>query len=477
VSLDPKNTVEWQVLRNRMASAASLGVTSNQQLESNAVWRKPLDAQTWSLDYEGVGLEETLNHLDELLDRTSGNRHPMFFGWVQGGGNLASMYADIIASAANNNCGGRTHDAIMLERELIKWSLWLFDMPFEASGVVTTGTSEAHLVAAKVAWDHFAAFNATAPIRIEPVAIFSSEAHSSVRRAFECVGFRSHLVGLDAGGNMDAESVGAFVNNRSWGAPMVVVQTMGTTNLGKCDDLDMRANIRQSDREDHPERPLWFHLDAALGAHWMCSDQIRYKYRESMKNFDSVAFDFHKGFQVGYDCGAFVTRRADAHLRSFSNNADYLHHYQGGMTQGTEPWPCDLGFSLSRQARAMRAWATIKAYGSKAFGEIAEDQQYLGKNLECAIRDSVNFDLAADGNGGVVCFRLATASNLLGRDEEFAAKVQDSGEAVISTTKIAGVIALRVCITNHRTTTHHIRELCEIMDRTADAMRKEAANA
>ncbi len=55
----------------------------------------------------------------------------------------------------------------------------------------------------------------------------------------------------------------------------------------------------------------------------------------------------------------------------------------------------------------------------------------------------------------MVCFRLRRAGlrvpELDRLDEAVAMAVQESGEAVPSTTRIGGKLALRACIVNHRT--------------------------
>ena len=44
-----------------------------------------------------------------IVPFSSGNVHPAFMGWVQGGGTVTGMLAEMLAGGLNANCGGRDH--------------------------------------------------------------------------------------------------------------------------------------------------------------------------------------------------------------------------------------------------------------------------------------------------------------------------------------------------------------------------------
>ena len=76
-----------------------------------------------------------------ILPYSSGNAHPGFMGWVQGGGTAVGMLADMLAAGMNANLGGRDHMAIEVERQLVTWTRDLFGFPRSATGLFVTGTS------------------------------------------------------------------------------------------------------------------------------------------------------------------------------------------------------------------------------------------------------------------------------------------------------------------------------------------------
>ncbi len=81
----------------------------------------------------------------------NGNRHPRFMGWVHGNGTPSGMLAEMLAAAMNANVGGREHSAVYVERAVIAWSAEIFGFPPGASGILTSGTSLANLIAVVVA--------------------------------------------------------------------------------------------------------------------------------------------------------------------------------------------------------------------------------------------------------------------------------------------------------------------------------------
>src|ERR1700722_4319961 len=86
-----------------------------------------------------------------ILPYSSGNAHPGFMGWVQGGGTPVGMLAEMLAAGMNANVGGRDHMAIEVERQMVAWSRDLFGFPSSANGLFVTGTSAANFIGVLVA--------------------------------------------------------------------------------------------------------------------------------------------------------------------------------------------------------------------------------------------------------------------------------------------------------------------------------------
>ena len=83
---------------------------------------------------------------------SSGNAHPGFMGWVQGGGTPVGMLAEMLAAGMNANLGGRDHMAIEVERQIDRLdapSCSAFPKP--PSGIFVTGTSMANFIGVLIA--------------------------------------------------------------------------------------------------------------------------------------------------------------------------------------------------------------------------------------------------------------------------------------------------------------------------------------
>ena len=87
----------------------------------------------------------------DVLPNHGGNIHPRFWGWVQGTGLASDLIASMAAVAVNANCGGRHHGANEMERVVIDWTRQKMGLPEGASGVFTTGTSQATVIAFQAA--------------------------------------------------------------------------------------------------------------------------------------------------------------------------------------------------------------------------------------------------------------------------------------------------------------------------------------
>src|ERR1700693_4906937 len=82
-----------------------------------------------------------------ILPYSSGNVHPAFMGWVQGGGTVTGMLAEMLAGGLNANLGGRDHIPIEVERQITEWMRRIFGFPEGAAGLFVTGTSIANFMA------------------------------------------------------------------------------------------------------------------------------------------------------------------------------------------------------------------------------------------------------------------------------------------------------------------------------------------
>jgi glutamate/tyrosine decarboxylase-like PLP-dependent enzyme len=122
----------------------------------------------------------------------------------------------------------------------------------------------------------------------------------------------------------------------------------------------------------------------------------------------------------------------------------------------------DRGLQLTRCFRALKVWMSIQTFGMAAFrAAVARGIRYAARAGEF-VRASETLELLAPPSLGVVCFRanpggLGEAA-LEELNDAVQAGVVRSGAAMMSSTRLKGTYALRLCILTHRTTWPDVEE-------------------
>jgi len=238
-----------------------------------------------------------------------------------------------------------------------------------------------------------------------------------------------------------AETLAA--DRRDGRTPLVVVGTAGSVNIGAFDPLGALADLCR-------DEGLWLHVDAAFGFWTLLAQPPWSALVDGIARADSIATDFHKWIGVPYDCGACLLRDGALLRQAFADRPEYLTG--GPALAGGETWFCDYGVDLSRGFRALKVWAAVEALGTQALGAAITDNCRQAALMGDLAQASQALDLAHPVISNICVMRPRR-----GAAADIAAALQLSGEAVFSTTKIAGAACLRAAIVNHRTTETDIR--------------------
>lgn len=397
-------------------------------------------------------------YIQYILPYQIGNSHPRFWGWVVGTGTVMGMYAEMLAAATDaivGTCSFLSNNYV--EMQILDWCKTLLGYPNTASGLLTSGCSASNLIGLAVARNAKAGFDLrNHGMRAAPrqMTIYcSAEAHSSIQKAVELLGFGSNAlrrVPVNESLQIDLTALKEVIkDDRENGLfPICVVGVAGTTNTGAIDDLEGLADICQ-------EEGLWFHIDGAFGA-WAAIAPRSKHLVAGMERADSLAFDLHKWMYLPYPIGCVLIRNADEHRCAFSLTPAYLAHGEGerGLTGIDVPWICDYGFELSRSFQALKAWMTIKEQGTDKFGRLIQQNIDQAHYLAGLVDASPKLELALPVSLNVVCFRYirqnlddAALDNL---NKQIEIELQEQGIAVPSIVSIRGKNYLHIAITNHR---------------------------
>lgn len=465
--LDPP---DWPAFRAQAHRVLDRALDELEHVRDRPVWR-PVpaavrEALAAPLPLKGEGEAAVCEAmLRDVLPYNTGNTHPGFFGWVHGAGMPMGVVAELVAAAMNSNVGGRQHGAVLVERQVLEWCRELFAFPEGTSGLLVSGTSMATLVALAVA-RHRATGGAVRLEGVQPglVGYTSTEGHSAIAKAFAVLGLGEHnlrRIPTDAAFRIDIAALSrAVAADRAEGrTPFCVIGTAGTVNTGAIDDLDGLAAL--SAREG-----LWFHVDGAFGALAAMSPRLR-PLLGGIERADSLAFDFHKWAHVPYDAGCVLVRDGALHRAAFGGRPEYLASRGDGLAGG-EPWFCDFGPELSRGFRALKVWAALKAHGIEALGRSIEANCDLVAALAKKVRAHPRLELMAPPSLSIACLRFAapvlSATECDALNARIVAELQDGGVVAPSSTTLPGGHAIRVNITNHRTTMAEIDRLIDEVD-------------
>ena len=393
-----------------------------------------------------------------ILPYQTGNSHPRFWGWVLGTGTVMGMFAEMLAAATDANSGNASyHSNNYVEMQVLDWCKSLLGYPLTASGLLTSGCSASNLIGLAVARNAKAGFDmrshgmGDAPQQM--TVYFSTEAHSSIQKAVELLGFGSnalHQIPVNEYMQIDLAALKEAIKNDRQNRllPVCVVGVAGTTNTGAVDDLNGLADICS-------EEGLWLHVDGAFGA-WAAIAPRSKDLVNGMDRADSLAFDLHKWMYLPYSIGCVLVKNADEHRRAFSLTPTYLAHGEGerGMTGIDVPWLSDYGFELSRSFQALKAWMTIKEHGTEKYGRLIQQNIDQAHYLERLVQTSPELEMALPVSLNVVCFRYIrpnlddAALDKLNKQIEI--ELQEQGIAVPSVVTIKGKMYLHAAITNHR---------------------------
>ncbi len=479
-TLDPSDWNEFRALGHRMLDDMLDYLGS---LRDQPAWQPMPDRVRASflteLPVEGEPAEAVYQEfIDNILPFTNGNRHPRFWGWVQGTGTPLAMLADMLASGLNPHMAGFNQAPALVEHQVLRWLTEMMGMPKSSTGVLGSGGTIANIVGLIVARHAKAGFDVRRHGlqrggRPGMVLYGSSETHGWAQKAVELLGLGDESlrrIPVDTEYRIDLtrlrEAIGS--DRRAGHRPFCVVANAGTVNTGAIDNLEALAGICR-------EEDLWFHVDGAFGALARLSPELA-PLVAGLEHADSLAFDLHKWMYLPFEIACTIVRDAAAHRDAFAQAPSYLAETSRGVIAGGLPF-ADRGLELTRGFKALKVWMSLKTHGTRAFAGLIEQNVNQARYLAQMIGEHPDLDLLAPVPLNIVCFRYASEGSseaiLNAINEEVLLRVQESGLAVPSGTVLEGRYAIRVAITNHRSRSEDFEALVEAVTRIGADVKRE----
>ncbi|MBI4409011.1 MAG: aminotransferase class I/II-fold pyridoxal phosphate-dependent enzyme [Gemmatimonadetes bacterium] len=383
----------------------------------------------------------------EVLEYAGRIDHPRFLAFIPSCPTWPGILGDLLASGFNVFQGTwlESSGPSQLELVVLDWFKDWLGYPPEAAGLLVSGASAANLIALVCAREALLGGPSA-----DAVIYYSTETHSSVERAARIAGFTPDQIRtLPADGSfrlpLDALRRAVDDDARAGRRPFLIVANAGATSTGAIDPFTALADFCA-------ERRLWLHADAAYGGFAVLTERGR-AWLDGIGRADSITLDPHKWLYQPYEVGCLLVR-GGARLRdAFHIMPDYL---QDTAVGGGEVNFADRGLQLTRAARVLKIWLSLQAFGVAAFRRAIDRALDLTLEAQRRIERAAAFELLAPAALGVVCFRRRVpGGDEPAHERANAALVQGlnrSGLGMISSTRVRGRYALRLCIMNHRTT-------------------------
>ena len=290
------------------------------------------------------------------------------------------------------------------------------------------------------------------------VLYVSDQAHSSLARTARAMGLRPYQVRVlptDDRWRLSPETVATAVraDRRAGRVPFALCASAGSTNTGAVDPLSDLADVCA-------EEELWLHVDAAYGGFAALTAKGR-ALLAGAGRADSVTLDPHKWLFQPMECGSVLIRDGARLERTFAIHPDYL---DGNDSHGEgEVNFADRGLQLSRGFRALKIWMSVHTFGLAAFRAAIQRNLELAEFAQSLVRSHDELTLMAPATLGIVCFRREWP----GTDEAETERrgialidaLESTGTALVSSTRLAGRHAARLCILNPTSSEEHVRRV------------------
>jgi len=396
--------------------------------------------------------DETLALLDSYGAATMAMTGPRFFGFVIGGVLPATLAANWLAGAWDQNSAlaGVTPLPAKLEEVALRWLRDVLNLPPETGVGFVTGATVAnftclaaarHAVLKQAGWDVEADGLFGAP---DVTVVVGQEAHAALFKALGLAGFgRNRVVRIpvDKQGRMRADVFPTL------SGPTIVCLQAGNVSTGA---FDPASEIIPKAKAAH----AWVHVDGAFGL-WAAAAPSKAHLLAGYAEADSWATDAHKYLNTPYDSGLAFVRSPDVLQAAMAVSAAYL-------TSSSTRDPANFTPELSRRARGIEIWAALHSLGWSGLADLVEH----------TCRHAVRFAEGLQAAGytilnDVVLNQVLVTFGDAERTRRVIAGIQQDGTCWCGGTLWQGQVAMRISVSSWATTEADVESSLEAMIRVA----------
>jgi aromatic-L-amino-acid decarboxylase len=399
--------------------------------------------------------EEALADAARVLDASVSPCRPLYVAYIGSSGLEVGVLASVLAATYDANLAASAGGADLVDEQALQWVAQFVGFPL-GEGTFTSGGMTSNLTALLAAREQAVPGTRVNGLGARRVAVYCSrEAHHSVVRAVESCGIGSRWIrriGVDDRRRLDPRLLDAALTRdiADGVKPVAVVATAGTTLTGSVDPLDAIADVCS----DHG---VWLHVDGAYGLPAAAAESTASLFT-GLDRADSATIDAHKWLGVQKPCSAALLREAGHLQAAFGHEELYMLHV------GDIANPVDRTFEYSRPLNSLRLWMALRIHGAAQYRTWIEQTLVNARTLTSLIRDDSEFELLHEPQLSTICFRHAPAgvADLDAHNARLARAMQLDGRIFIAPAVIDGIVCLRVCLVNFRTTNDEVPLILDV---------------
>ena len=414
-------------------------------------------------------LERILEDFEQkILPGITHWNHPAFFGYFATSSSVPGILSEmLIATLDVKAMLWRTSPAATeLEEVTADWLRQMLGLPGGWFGFLNDTASISSLLALAAAREakpelQIRERGMAGRADLPRLRVYASEqAHSSIDKAALALGFGLENVvhiATDEDLRMRPDALArAIADDRERGhLPLACVATVGTTSTTSIDPVPAIADICR--RED-----VWLHVDGAYGGMAAIVPEMR-GVLDGVERADSLVVNPHKWLFTPFDCSAFFTRKPDVLERAFS----LVHEYLVTPERDAVVDLMNYGVQLGRRFRALKLWMVIRGFGTSGLAGRLRAHCALAQEFASWVRADPSWEVVAPVPFSLVCFRYTPSGvheeALNEMNASILARVNETGEAFLSHTKLGGRYTLRLAVGNIRTEERHVRRAWELL--------------
>jgi aromatic-L-amino-acid decarboxylase len=387
----------------------------------------------------GEPFEALLRDLDEkILPGITHWNHPRFLAYFATTGSEPGILAELIAATLNVNgmLWSTSPAATEVELLVVDWFRQLLGLPEGLHGQIEDTASVSTI----------AALAAARELRPGGTVLASEHANFSVEKAARLVGLRFRALPVDDEFRLRPDAVAAELAHAA-----AVVATVGTTSSTAVDPVPQIADLCGP-------AGVWLHVDAAYAGAAAVCEEFRWALAGA-ERADSLVINAHKWLFTQMDCSCLWTRRPEAFFRAFSAHPEYMPERTGDVVDLKDYSP-----RLGRSFLALKLWAVLRWYGREGLQALIREHVRLAQLFASWVEETPGWEVVARHDFSVVCFRLEVSDE---ENEALLERVNASGEAYLSGTRLNGRFVLRLAVGNARTTEADVARVWELLARSS----------